>query len=101
MIKHIENDDYEKEVLNKKGLVLVDFYANWCGPCMMLSPILEEIANSRSGYDIIKVDVDESPEIAEKLEIDTIPTMIIYKDGKICKKIIGLIEKDEIVEILE
>lgn len=101
MIKHIENEDYEKEVLNKKGLVLVDFYANWCGPCMMLSPILEEIANSRSGYDIIKVDVDESPEIAEKLEIDTIPTMIIYKDGKICKKIIGLIEKDEIVEILE
>lgn len=101
MIKHIENDDYEKEVLNKKGLVLVDFYANWCGPCMMLSPILEEIANSRSGYDIIKVDVDESPEIAEKLEIDTIPTMVIYKDGKICKKIIGLMEKDEIVEILE
>lgn len=101
MIKHIKDNDYETEVLNKKGIILVDFYAKWCGPCMMLSPILEEISNSRGEYNIVKVNVDECPDVTSKLKIDTIPTMIIYKDGKIVDKYIGLRGKDEIVEILE
>ena len=101
MIKHIKDNEFEEEVLKKEGVVLVDFYANWCGPCMMLEPILEEISNSRGNYDIVKINVDENPVSTEKLNIDTIPTMIIYKDGKIVEKSIGLRQKEDIIEMIE
>ena len=101
MIKHIKDNQFEEEVLKKEGVVLVDFYANWCGPCMMLEPILEEISNSRGNYDIVKINVDENPVSTEKLNIDTIPTMIIYKDGKIIEKSIGLRQKEDIIEMIE
>lgn len=100
MLKHIEEKDFEREI-NKKGICIVDFYATWCGPCMMLAPILEEVANSRAGYNIIKIDVDKSPNIVNKLDIDTIPTICIYKDGKIIDKKIGYIQKDELIDFIE
>ncbi|MDO4282914.1 MAG: thioredoxin [Clostridia bacterium] len=101
MIKHIKDESFEKEVINKKGVYLVDFYANWCGPCMMLSPILEEIGNSRAGYNILKMDIDENPRVASDLRIDTIPAICIYKDGILVDKKIGFREKDEILDLLE
>ena len=101
MIKHIKDNEYESEVINKEGVVLVDFYANWCGPCMMLSPILEDIGNSRSGYNIVKVNVDECPEATNLLGIDTIPTLVIYKNGKILSKHVGLMSREEITYELD
>lgn len=101
MIKHITDDSFEKEVINKKGVYLVDFYANWCGPCMMLSPILEEIGNSRAGYNILEMDIDENPRVVSDLCIDTIPAICIYKDGILVDKEIGFMEKDEILKLYD
>lgn len=101
MIKHIDEKIFEKEVKKSKGVCLVDFYATWCGPCMMLAPLLEEIGSSRSGYNIFKVDVDKNPNISNELQIDTIPTICIYKDGILMERQIGLKSKDEIIKLIE
>ena len=101
MIKQISEKEFDREITSKKGVCLVDFYASWCGPCMMLSPILEDIANSRAGYNIYKVDVDKNMNLANKLEIDTIPALCIYKDGKLVKKEIGYRKKEEIIDLIE
>ena len=100
MIKNITDKSFKDEVLID-GIFLVDFYANWCGPCMMLSPILEEISNSRSNYNILKVDVDNNMDIVNKLKIDTIPTLCLYKNGKLMERQIGMKSKDELIEMLE
>ena len=101
MVKHINENSFVDEVKNKKGVYLVDFYATWCGPCMMLAPVLDEISNSRAGYNILKVDVDENPTISNELKIDTIPTICIYKDGELMEKQVGFRNKDEIIELIE
>ncbi len=100
MIKHVSDENFESEV-NSKGVCLVDFYATWCGPCMRLSPILEEVSSSRAGYEILKVNVDENPNISSKLNIDTIPTICMYKDGNLVEKRVGLMPKEEIIELFE
>lgn len=100
MIRQISEKEFDEEITNKKGVCLVDFYASWCGPCMMLSPILEDIANSRAGYNIYKVDVDNNISLANKFEIDTIPALCIYKDGKLVKKEIGYRKKEEIIDLI-
>lgn len=100
MIKQISEKEFDREITSKKGVCLIDFYASWCGPCMMLSPILEDIANSRAGYNIYKVDVDKNINLANKLDIDTIPAICIYKDGKLVKKEIGYRKKEEIIDLI-
>jgi len=101
MVRHINEKSFNEEVKNKKGVYLVDFYATWCGPCMMLAPVLDEIANSRAGYNILKVDVDENPNISSELKIDTIPTICVYKDGELVEKQVGFRNKNEIIELIE
>lgn len=101
MLKHIDDECYEEEVLNTKGICVVDFYATWCGPCMRLAPILEEVANSRKGYNIKKVDVDKNPGIASRLSIDTVPTFCIYKDGVLVDRRVGYMPKEEIMQLIE
>ncbi|MDD3304441.1 MAG: thioredoxin [Clostridia bacterium] len=101
MIKHVNDASFEKEIKSIKGVCLIDFYADWCGPCMRLAPILEEISNSRSGYNILKVDVDKNPNISKKLEIDTIPTICVYKDGNLVEKQVGFKDKQQIVRLLD
>lgn len=97
----IKADSNNFNDLVKEGKVLVDFYATWCGPCKMLSPVLEEISDDRSDVKIIKVDVDECEDIARQLGIMSIPTMIVFKDGKIMDKKIGFSQKEEITSWLE
>lgn len=83
MIKHINNStEFENEIL--KGTVLVDFYATWCGPCSMLAPLIEQL-DKEMDIAILKVDVDECPSIAEKYRIMSIPTLYLFKDGKLTK----------------
>ena len=85
----------------EKGLVVVDFFANWCGPCRMMSPILEEVQkNMGEKVKIYKVDVDESENLARQFGIMSIPTILIYKDGEIVNKHIGLWMKDSMMEEL-
>ncbi|MEG2348672.1 MAG: thioredoxin [Clostridia bacterium] len=100
MIKHVNDENFNSEIGKNKGICLVDFYATWCGPCMMLAPVLEEISNSRAGYDILKVDVDKSPEIASKLGIDTIPTLCVYKEDKLLDKQVGFKSKNEVIALM-
>lgn len=97
----IKADSNNFNDLVKEGKILVDFYATWCGPCKMLSPVLEEISTDRSDVKIIKVDVDECEDIARQLGIMSIPTMIVFKDGKIMDKKIGFSQKEEITSWLE
>ena len=97
----ITQDQFEEKVLKSDKLVLVDFFATWCGPCHMIAPILEEISSQSNGdYEIFKIDVDENEQIAREYGIMSIPTMILFKDGQQVDKIMGFRPKDQIVEAL-
>ncbi len=89
--------------LVKEGKVLVDFYADWCGPCRMLAPILEQIEkeNLVPGLKIVKVNVDEEPELAEKYSVMNIPTLYLFKNGSVVGKQIGLMPKPQLVQWLK
>lgn len=93
----LNNDNYEKEIKDK-GIVIVDFYATWCGPCMMLSPILEELSKE---YKVCKINVDEEQELAMENKIMSIPTVYLYKDGELKKKFLGYKTKEEIEALLK
>ncbi len=91
---HLSNANFKSEVLEQKGIVLVDFWAQWCGPCQMLSPIIEEISADPS-IKVAKLDVDESSEIASQYNVTSIPTVIIFKDGLPIKTIVGFHQKGD------
>jgi len=95
----LNNSNFKGEVIEAKGLVLVDFWADWCGPCKMLAPILEELSGETEAK-ICKVNVDESGDLAGDYGIRSIPTMIIFKDGVKVDQIVGLRQKSELLEKL-
>ncbi len=96
----LDDDNFEKEVLKSNQTVLVDFYADWCGPCKMQAPIIDEISNEQKEVKVGKVNIDENPKIAEKFGIMSIPTLIIFKDGEITNKFIGITSKENIIKSL-
>ena len=94
------NNNFKEEVLDYKGTVLVDFYADWCGPCQMLSPVLEEISNE-TDIKICKVNVDENQALAIEYKVMSIPTLIVFKEGKKELVSVGLKSKEEILEMIK
>ena len=96
MVKHLSPEDNFEEII-KKDIYLVDFYAEWCGPCKMLAPILEEI----DFVSVLKINTDEFPELATKFGIMSIPTLIFFKDGKEVQKAIGFRSLEDIKDIFE
>lgn len=100
-IVKVSNDLFEDEVLKEEKTVLVDFNADWCGPCRMLSPILEEIAASRDDIKIVSVNIDDEEELAEKYGVSSIPCLVVFKDGKEVNRSVGLKPKDAIIELIE
>ena len=101
-MKAITDTDFDSEVLNAKGVVLVDFWAEWCGPCRQMLPILEEISKEMGDkVKICKVNVDESPDKAAELGIRSIPSIILYKDGKQVDVKVGLNPKSAMVSWIE
>ena len=98
MVKEITNNEFKELVLDSKELVLVDFYAEWCGPCKMMSPILESISDT---YKVYKVNVDEEQELQELYSISSIPCVIVFKDGKEYNRSIGLKSKEELLEVVK
>ena len=93
----LNNDNFKAEVLDAKGLVLVDFWATWCGPCKMLAPTVSEIADEYEGkVKVCKLDVDQAMDIAMSSGVASIPTLILFKDGEIVKKSVGVVSKTEI-----
>ena len=86
----------------EKGVALVDFWASWCGPCMMLAPTIDEIAEDFSGRaGVYKVNVDDEGELAARFGIMSIPTLIVFKDGEVFDKLVGVVPKENIAEIIE
>ena len=96
MLKYLENESFN-EIINQDK-VLVDFYAEWCGPCKMLTPVLERLGDS---FEIVKVDVDKHFDIAKEYGIMSVPTLIIFKNGKVVKQMIGFMGYDELKDELE
>ena len=95
MLINLKEESYEELV--KEGLVVVDFYATWCGPCKMIGPVLEELSQELE-IKVVKVDVDEHLEIAKNFAIMSVPTILIYKNNEIVDKLIGFMPKDELKE---
>ena len=99
-VKTITSANFEAEVLNAKEPVLVDVWAPWCNPCKMLSPIVDEVAEEEVGFSVGKVNADENQELVNRFHIMSIPTLLVFKNGELVNKSVGLISKDEIKALL-
>lgn len=97
---NLKDEMLENEVMNSDKPVLIDFFATWCGPCRMVSPIVDEIAEEHDEFKICKVDVDKEPELAQKFGVVSIPTLVVIKDGKVTGQSVGAKPKEDILEML-
>ncbi len=97
---HITKENYEAEVLNSGKTVLLDFYADWCGPCKMIAPFLAQIAEERPDITVGKINVDENMEMAMEFKVASIPLLVVMQEGKTVKKSLGAIPKEEILALL-
>ena len=100
-VTHITGANFEQEVMQSDKLVLIDFWAAWCGPCQMLGPVVEELSNELTDVKVCKVNVDEEMELAQKFRVVSIPMLVLVKDGEIAKKSVGFQSKEEILEMLK
>ena len=92
----ITKDNFKSEVLDFQGTVLIDFWADWCGPCRMLAPVLDEVADE---INIVKVNVDDLPQLAMAFQVASIPTLVVFRDGKIVNKSIGVVDRATLLEL--
>ena len=97
---HINKENFHNEVLNSDRPVLLDFFASWCGPCRMVGPILDEIAQEREDIKVCKVDIDEQPELASRYRIMSVPTLMDLKDGQVVDQSIGAKPKHQILAMV-
>ena len=101
-MEQIKSEEFQEKVLNNTKPVLVDFFATWCGPCRMLTPILEQVAKENNGeFDIFKLDVDECEDLAREYGIMSIPTLMVFKNGELVKRETGLRNKSAIFELMK
>ncbi|CEN24452.1 thioredoxin [[Clostridium] sordellii] len=101
MAKIVNTGNFRGAVEEDKGVVVVDFFATWCGPCKMLAPVFESVSEELSNAKFVKVDIDESLELAQKFGISTVPTMMIFKDGKVVDKLVGFMPKESLKSKVE
>lgn len=101
MIVKVSGENFENEVLKSEKTVLIDFYADWCGPCKMLSSIVEQFANENENVKVVKIDVDAEQELAIQYGVMSIPTLVVIKDGQEVNRVVGLISKNQIAELVK
>ena len=99
-ILHVNESEFDREVLQDSGTVLVDFWATWCGPCRMLAPILEELSGQHPELKIVKVDVDENRDLALQYGIESIPTLLVFEQGKLVRQAVGARPKASVLDLL-
>ena len=97
----ITKENFQTEVLDAQGTVLVDFWASWCGPCKMIGPIIDQIADERTDVKVGKINVDEEQELAVQFKVMSIPTLLVFKDGKVVNQSLGAKPKAAILSMLE
>lgn len=98
----LTKENFDSEVLNNKGLVMVDFWATWCGPCRTMSPVVDQIAEEAADkLKVCKVNIDEQPELAERYQVMTIPTLMVFKDGKAVASTVGVQPKKTVLDMVE
>lgn len=96
---HLKAEEFENEVLKSEILVLVDFFAEWCGPCKMLSPVIDQLADELSGKaKIVKVNVDEAQEVAAQYNVMSIPNLLLFKGGEVVDQMVGAMPKEQLME---
>lgn len=100
-IIHATSDNFQSVVLDSEKPVLLDFFATWCGPCQMIAPLLEEIAAEHPDYAVVKVDVDEAPELAQRFGVVSIPTLLAFKGGEVTAQTVGYVPKEKLLAMLE
>lgn len=100
-IIHVTSENYAREVLESDKTVLLDFFAVWCGPCRMVAPILEEIAEEREDVKVCKIDVDQAMDLAAQFRVVSIPTLVVLRDGKVISQSVGAMPKAEILALLD
>ena len=100
-VLHINHESFEKIIAQDGKTVLVDFWATWCGPCRMIAPVLEEVAKERPDVTVCKVDVDEERELALEYGVSSIPTLLVFRDGKVVNQSIGALPKERILAMLQ
>ena len=98
---HITNENFEEKVLQAQNKVLLDFWATWCGPCKMIAPYVEQVAEERTDITVCKIDVDEQPALAVKFGITSIPTLAVMEKGQVVKQALGYRPKADILKLLE
>ena len=100
-ILKVNSQNFEEEVLKSEKTVLVDFYADWCGPCKMLSPIVDQVAEENEDIKVVKVNVDDAQDLAMKYQVMSIPTLVVIKEGKEINRSVGLIDKNQVVNMIK
>lgn len=100
-VNAVNRDNFEQEVLRSDKPVLVDFWANWCGPCKMMGPVVEEFAGEHPELKAVKVDVDENPELAMAYRIAAIPALLLFRDGKVVNQSVGFQNKEALAALVK
>ena len=99
-IVNLTRNDFKTEVMQSDKTVLIDFWAEWCGPCRMMSPVIDEVAETLSDVKVCKFNVDEASDLASMFGIESIPTLVVIKNGQTVNKSIGLISKEQVLQLL-
>ena len=97
----LTSENFDKEIKQYAGVALIDFYADWCGPCKMVSPVVDEIAETQSTYKICKVNVDDEADLAADFSVMSIPTLVVMKNGEVAKTSVGVIPKQKILDLVK
>ncbi|BCJ94520.1 thioredoxin [Anaerocolumna cellulosilytica] len=101
MVHVLSTENFEEEVIKEKGTVLVDLYADWCGPCKVLAPTVEAIADEETGLKVGKMNIDQNPDIAEQYGVRSIPTLLLFENGELKEKTVGLQSKAQILNLIK